>query len=120
MSDEQKPKLKFKTNIEEKVVLTFDSPQTGTSEIDGKSFDWTKYGCTHNGEEKVFFASGRLHQMIQLCGFSRGDSFTVLKKEDDDQQFPFFTINGKTFDTLQEAKNIETATAPNTDEDIPF
>ena len=97
-------------------TLAFDEPKTGNNQYG----TWYMYGCIHGGEEKVFFASGRLHQMIQLCGFSRGDSFTVLKKEDDDQQFPFFTINGKTFDTLQEAKNIETATAPNTDEDIPF
>ena len=116
MSNDQKPRLKFKANLPEKVKLTFDDPMSG----EGQYGKWYMYGCLHGGLEKVFFPSELLHKMIQLCKFGKDSEFTILKNEGDDGRM-FFTIDGKTISELQEASNQdEKVKEVKADEDIPF
>jgi len=115
MSNDKKPRLKFKANLPEKVKLTFDEPISGTGEYG----TWYMYGCIHGGEEKVFFPSELLHKMIQLSKFGKDSEFEILKNEGEDGKM-FFTVNGKTIDTVQSEANQATASAPDPSEDIPF
>ena len=108
-----KEKLKFKTNIPYNVTLNFDEPKTGES----KFGTYYLYGCTHEGEERVFFATEILHTIIQYLKKKKGSELTILKEERDDNK-TYFSVDGQDIGSIKVP--IEGTTPKISDGDLPF
>jgi hypothetical protein len=90
--------IKFQVGEPKKLTLSFDEPKTGVYEQTGKN--WYRYGIKSNinSDEDCFFASERLHDMIQTLGAKEGDEITIEKHQGDG--FEFFKVNGLSFDEM--------------------
>jgi len=83
-----KKSFKFKTNIPETVEFRFDTPKTGKSEHG----EWFLYGVKKDKEETAFFATPYLHDFIQSLNISKGSIAIITKKEHDDGNRNYWTI----------------------------
>lgn len=71
----QQDNLKFQSNIPTPVTISFDQPQTGQ----GQYGTWYKYGCVHQGINKVFFAAQGLQDRLSQIGALRNRQLTITK-----------------------------------------
>jgi len=71
----QQDNLKFLPNIPTPVTISFDQPKTG----EGQYGTYYKYGCSHQGIDKVFFAAQGLQDRLSKIGALRGRQLTITK-----------------------------------------
>jgi hypothetical protein len=66
--------IKFTPGETYELTLAYDTPKTG----EGANGPWTLYGCE---EEKSFFATARLDELLRHNGASKGTRLHIFKEE---------------------------------------